>query len=540
MPSQKVKTLERKRPCYNAELWKEYNLLYHGGKKLKDEAAHFLVKNQVETKSWFKERVKRFTYKNIIGAIVDDYAATVLQEPLELNLEKKDGAKERPEADDFYLKELWPDPTGTGDGDLNDLAFQVLTGAMAKREAWVMVTKPEAIPGFDPTSLAEQEAAGQLRFMLRMIEPENVINCHADQNGLAWAMLRFRYGNDEALQEIKPGDKPMETVQWTLLTRTHFQTWTIKVKEGEEPKEKDTAQQETEETEHHLSEAYDGLGAVPVRCFKLSDTLWLMDRVSLLVIEELRKRNALGWYETLSAFPQLCHAGDEELGSGGEDGSSSNTARGAQYLWEIGKDATLEWLEPAGASLEHLRTRLDALEKDIYKGVAQMAAAQGPGAAAALQSGASKVRDSVAKSILCERYAARLRTEFKELAELVSAARGDKYAWEAGGASRYDLQDGEIATKNASVSQTLTFSHHSPTFTKAMAMRTARALLPDASTEMLDEIEKEIEAMPVEPPDEGMEGLGNRPQPGPGGQPKPKPVEKPKPKQPPAKPGKEK
>jgi len=511
MPAMKVKTLDQKRAEYDATLWLQYDLLYRGGAQLHEKKSLFLIKNTAESSTWYEERLKRFTYKNIIGSIIDDYAATVLQEPLSLNLAKKEGAEKRPEPDEFYTKELWPDPTNTGEGDLNDLAFKTLTGAMVKREAWVMVAMPERIPGFKPVTLAEQEASGELRVMLRPVKPENVINCHYDQEGLAWVMLRYRYSSPDPLRELGPNDKPMETIQWTLLKRQTVQSWTFEVERGKEPKETDVAKPEQEETLHHLAQAEDGKGMVPARCFKLSDTLWLIDRVSLLVLEELRKRNALAWYEFLTCFPQLAHSGEEELIPNAEDGGQKNRARGGQYCWEMGPDDTLEWLEPAGSSLEHVSERLDKLERDIYKGVSQMAAAQGPGAAAAIQSGASKVRDNVAKTILCERYAARLRTEFKELAELASAARGDENDWVISGASRYDTQDSEMATKTHASAQNLRFADHTPTFVKALAKKTIRSILPDLSTEMLDEIDAEIEKMEVKPLEEMGAGneLGN-------------------------------
>jgi len=524
MPALTVKTLDQKRADYDRDLWLDYDNLYSGGKKIAKRASRWLIRNTAESRKWYDERIKRFSYKNTVGAIVDDYASTVLQEPLELRLSKPEGEGDRPEPDKFYTEELWPDPTGTGEGDLNQLAFQMLTAAMVKKESWVMIAKPDTIPGFDPVNFAEQEAAGQLRMMLRPIDSENVINCHYDQRGLAWVRLRYRYAESNPLQELGPTQKEMETIQWTLYTRTTVTSWAIQVEKGNEPPETEPVPEILEETLHHLSDANEGLGAVPVRCFKLNETLWLLDRVSLVVIEEMRKRNALSWYEYLTTFPQLAHSGDDTLAPNLEDGEKGNAARGSQYTWEIEKGGTLEWMEPAGASLEHLAKRLEALERDIYKGVQQMAAAQGPGAAAAVQSGASKIRDNLAKTILCEMYASLLRSEFKQLAELVSQSRDENYDWEASGASRFETQDGMAAASEHALVQNLRFFEHCPTLVRTFSMRTVRKLLPDAPTATLDAISEEVEAMPVVPIEDREVDLlssGRGKPPGPGGPKKP-------------------
>jgi hypothetical protein len=533
MPALTAKTLNQKRADYDLALWTQYDDLYSGGNKIAQHAQGWLIRNTAESKPWFAERVKRFTYKNTVGSIIDDYASTVLQEPLELRLAKKEGAEKRPEPDDFYTEELWPDPVGAGEGDLNQLAFKLLTKAMVKKEAWVMIAKPDAIPGYEPVNLAQQEASGELRMMLRPVESENVINCHRDQRGLAWVMLQYRFASIDPLREILPSEKPKDTIQWIYYTRTTVQSWTLEIdRDQAEPKDTDVAKIEQKETLHHLATANDGAGAVPLRCFRLNETLWLLDRVSLVVIEEMRKRNALSWYEYLTTFPQLAHTGDETLTPNLEDGDNKNVARGSQHVWEVEKDGSLEWLEPSGASLEHLAKRLEAMERDIYKGVQQMAAAQGPGAAAAVQSGTAKIRDNLAKTILCEMYAALIRSEFKQLAELVSQARSEKYDWEAAGASRFENQAGMEVVSTHAIAQNLRFMDHSPTLVKTLAMKTVRGLLPDISTETHDKIAAEIEEMPVVPIEEReLETL-------PGGDRKPLGKKKPDDKNKPAKPGK--
>lgn len=187
----KVRVLEKRHPDYDPECWHQYDLMYRGGRDLKAAVDLFLVQNTAEHASWFAERKKRFTCKNVAGTIVDDYDATCLQDTLDLRLKKEEG-KEREIPDAFYTDELFVDPTAEGmDENINDLAFKTLTGAMVKKRSWIMLTMPEQIPGFVAANLAEQEAAGQNRVILRKIAPENVVNWSHDPKGLASVITRY-------------------------------------------------------------------------------------------------------------------------------------------------------------------------------------------------------------------------------------------------------------------------------------------------------------------------------------------------------------
>jgi hypothetical protein len=465
----------------------------------------------VESQFWFDIRLERFEYKNLVGPLVDDYTATVLREPLEITLRKPDGGQ-RPKPADFYTDNFWPDPTGAKKGDINWLARQILGAAMVKKQAWVIVSTPDNNPGYQYTSLAEQEKAGDLRVTVNEVPTEQVYDAGFDQHGLAWVKLRKRFPSNDPLEELPEGQKPTEMVQWTLYTRKTVRGWQKKVEQGKPLDLKETAEEIGASTAtHKFADAYDDLGACPVQRLDLNATLWMADRISLVVLAELRKRNSLSWYEDLTCFPQMVHSGDDNLIGTAVDGESKNTKRGSQYVWEIEKDGKIDYLEPSGASLEHNSDRLDQMEKDVYKGVQQVAAAQGPGAAAAIQSAASKVRDNVAKTILCALYAHETRTFIQELHYLASVARSEKDDWTVGGAGRYDIEDQEGAINSALLTQGVTWIPLVPTLHKALMKKTSRALLPDASTATHDDIEGEIDALKIEVDDGGDETDGGKP-----------------------------
>jgi hypothetical protein len=490
-----VKILDRKRADYHVAAWKEYDLLYEGGHVIEKAAKKFLPQKPAETAEWYKIRIAEFHYKNLAGAAIDEIAAATLQSPIEMNLKAEKG-KERPEPDAFYAETLWPDPTGTGEGTFQELLYEALTSAMKKREAWAMIAFPESVPGFEPQSRGEQEAAGELRAQITLIPSECVVNVGRDEKGLASVMLRHR---------IKPGDLlkddegAKDKVIWTYLTRKTVQQWQVEVEPNKEPKGDDDAVAIKDEQEHRLAEAFDGLGQVPLIRLQLHASLWAMDRIGSLCKNELSKRNGLHWYETLCCYPQPYHKGEIPLAD--QEQPQRNAKRGAQYWLELEEEGEAGYLEPGATALPHLKDRLEQIEVEVYKALHNMAAAQGPSAAAQVQAAAAKLRDAVAKQILCERYAKFMRDFSVQIADAVSVARNDRnYAWEASGADHFDLLDAGTAADGALKAQGIPDLKNSPTFWRSFITKTALALLPDADARTRDAVVEELTKMVVTPP----------------------------------------
>lgn len=481
----KVKLLNQTRTDFHEALWQKYGALYKGGRLMDEAKGLFLIKNTAESGAWYQERLSRFHYKNMAGSFIDDIASSVFQSPLDMTLEKPESG-ERPQRPEFYT-EFLGDPEGTGEGDFGDLMFEVLTTAMHKGEAWVLIGFPTSLPG-QFRNRAEQEDAGDLRAMLRTVSPEQVIDAKFDEHGLEWAMLRHVEQASTPL-EARVADtdqKPQDLWTWTWLDRTQIRRFQISVDRGKKPEGDDVAQ-ELEPITHKLA----GIGKVPLVRVKLKSSLWMMDRMASLACSETEKRNNLSWYETLACIPQLKFKGDDEDLKRPEEGQ--NTKRGVQYAWTIGKDDELEWLEVTGTSIGHLAERLDSLEGDLSKVAQQMAQAQGPQAAAALaQSAASKLRDSVTKQILCEFYAKAVRDASVQVMEMVSTSRADTgLEWVAAGVDEFDLVDTEAATSEANSGQMLLEASPSETFRKHWWHRFHRLLTPGVDQATRDAIENE-------------------------------------------------
>lgn len=494
-----VKQLDKKRPDFRESVWKGYEALYRGGHVIdaSDMAQRFLPQHTAETRDWYAERLKRFHYKNIVGPVVDDYAGSVLQAPLECLRAKEAG--ERPELDEFYSAELLADPQGDGECDFNSLVLQALVWSMVKRECWGFIAYDQSMPGYQFSNRAAQEAAGALRTRIVLLQPERIRNCGYDKNGLAWVMLRDVDNGSDPL-----GDDPeRQTYRWTYITRKAYRQFELTLKRNESLREDLDAKEVVAETAHRLS-TFEGRGAVPLVRLHQPDALWILDKVGSLCAEELGKRNALSWYEYLCCFPQLKHSGGETLKREGDEADEAqNSKRGTQFVWELqDKDEALEWLEVNGGSLTHMAGRLDSLERDIYKSVAQMAAANAPSASAVMQSAASKTRDYVAKIILCGQYSRRVRSWAKRMLTLASFSRGDAIEWELAGADQFDAPDPETAVSAALKLQGLEGFQGSETWQKQVYKNAARATLATADSRTLDRVDDEIDELKFETPEE--------------------------------------
>lgn len=509
-----VSILDRKREDYRPEIWHRYRLLSAGGWRIEAEKALFLLKNPAESADWFKERLRRFRYKNIIGTIVSDYAASVFQAPLEVMLAKPEAPAapapapdaegetpapaqpSRPEVPEWY-RGMLKNPKGDGEGTFSDLMHRALAAALEVQEAWIAVELPETPDDVTFASRAAQEQAGNLDARLVWIKPETVIDYGWDQWGLAWVMLK---GEERAVEPLQP-EPETRTIRWTFIDRKIVRRFALTLEKGKEPKPDDDAPELGAPVLHKLSTANDNRGAVPLVRMRLMPELWMLDRIASVGMEELLKRNALGWYEELSCFPQLLFKGDA-FQQEDDAQQGKNKKRGTQYRWEVGEKEDLSWLEPSGGSLEHVATRLEALEADIYKSVVQMAMAQGSGASSSVlaRSGASKMRDAIAKMVLCELYAKAAKDYGLQVLDLVTQARGESdLEWEVSGCDSFDIVDPEATV--AWYAPAVALPHKSQTFRREIDKRFARQLLQGADTDTLDDIEREIDEADYPDPD---------------------------------------
>jgi len=474
-----VRTLNRTRADYYEAERKLYEALYDGGRKLEDLKKKILPKRPAETEEWYKLRIGVFHYLPRAAQIVDELSATVFQGDLQLVPAKPADDVERPRAPHFY-EEFFGDPCGDRSGTIVDLFYQGFTAAQVQRDEFFLVTFPDV----DAENRADQEKLGGLRARAVKVDAGEVLDIAEDADGIKWIKL-FHVATDD--DPLLADDLRKDTWRWTLIDRELIRTWELVVEHGKQP-EQDLEVPEASSSQHRWADAR----RVPVVRLRLGDRLWLMDKIGSMLVAETRKRNALSWYEDLCCFPQPVHKGDETIAAKKQADPNGNQGRGAQFFYEIGPDDELEYLEPGGASLSHLKDRLESMSREIMQVVHQAASAIGPEAASQMQSAASKVRDSVAKRLLAAVYADDVKKAAATLLDLVSIARGDRdLRWEAQGLDQHDIADVTTATDEAVKIGTIEVP--SETFRREFAKRFVRCVLSGAPVAIMEKIDQELE-----------------------------------------------
>ena len=487
-----VEVLDQCRADYLPDVWRRYDLLYEGGYKIRQAVREFLKKHPFELASWYEQRLARFHFVALAAPIVDEYVSSVFQTSAQMLPAKNGGAEaEAPPA--WYADEFLPNPCCDHRGDFDEYLFHALLCSLRKRETWTLVTFPDAPAALPrPEDRAQQDEAGLLRARLMPVDPLCVIDAGWDDQGLVYAMVKTR---QPIVAPLVPDGKK-DRIWWTLYQREAISRWELEIERDRLAPDK-TAEptQIVSDQRHRMA----GHKRVPLVCLRQPDGLWLMDRLGDIAEEYLRKRNSIAWFEDMVCFPQLTHEGDETLQQAKESGEAQervNTRRGVQHVWEIAKGDTLEWLEPKGHSIELVNERTEKLVEAGHRVAHLMASAIGPHAARAVQSAASKVRDSVQKRVVCERYAQDVRRYAAEIMNLVSIGRGEPIEWATSGLDQHDVVDAEAVAAEGLTVQGLNVP--SLRFKQLYAKRLVRLLLPGEETAELDAIKKEIDSAKAE------------------------------------------
>ena len=91
----------------------------------------------------------------------------------------------------------------------------------------------------------------------------------------------------------------------------------------------------------HGHHGFAGIGRVPVFEVKVSDGLWLTNKVALLQLEHFNKSNALAWALTMGLFAMPVVYSDREF----------NQITGESYYIQLGPQDRFGYAEPEGKVL---------------------------------------------------------------------------------------------------------------------------------------------------------------------------------------------
>ena len=85
---------------------------------------------------------------------------------------------------------------------------------------------------------------------------------------------------------------------------------------------------------------------MPVFELRVSEGLWLTNKIALLQLEHFNKSNALGWALTMGLFAMPVIYSDKEF----------NQLTGESYYIQLGRQDRFGWTEPEGRCIRLRRT----------------------------------------------------------------------------------------------------------------------------------------------------------------------------------------
>jgi hypothetical protein len=452
-----MQNINREHPEYAARkaMWRQYQDLYAGGERLRQNASDYLVRRHKEPNEVYRERLGRVFYENYIGSIIDWYAATLMRrEPMMLFEGDDEGAKS------FYVALAQDcDLKGT---NLAEFFRRQFAEMLVYGCSYTVVDFPRA--SGPALSRAEEDASGRSRAYLVDYSPEEVINWSYDQaGGLDWVVIRT-----SCLQQSKVEDSRWEKeTRWVYYDRENFQVYR---KAGES-----SGMSLIDEGRHGLA----GLGKVPVFPMRVTDGLWLMNKAALLQLEHFNKSNALSWALTMGLFATPVVYSDREW----------NQIVGESYYIQLGKDDRFGWTEPDGKVYQIAADNLVRLKDEIYRVCYLMSqAGAGPDWR---QSGLSKQRDFSITNEVLKAYGDAVKETMQQVLGAIAGARQDSISIAVSGLDEFDIED--FSNELDDAKKLLELGIGSETLKKQVFKKLAFKYLCDARQEVKNRVAEEIE-----------------------------------------------
>ena len=454
--------IEREHPLYAAQkdTWRQYNDLYAGGEKLRQNASTYLHRRNKEPLQVYGERLDRVFYENYIGSIIDWYGATLLRREPVLIYEGSNEAAKRffaGFADDCDLK-------GTS---LSDFFRRQLVSTLIYGKTYVAVDFPR--PTTQAMTRAEEDALGQSRAYLLEYSPQDIINWSHDSRGnLNWVVIRTTCQQQESVTD--PTCKPH--TRWVYYDKQRYQIF-----------EHSTSNDGTGEMTL-MDQGYHALAAlnrVPLFQLKVSEGLWLMNKAALLQLEHFNKSNALSWALTMGLFASPVIYSEREW----------NQIVGESYYIQLGPGDKFGWAEPEGKVYQIAADNLVRLKDEIYRVCYLMSQAGSSQAMNVSQSGLSKQRDfSITQEVL-RAYGDAAKDTMRQVLRAIEAARQDGLVIDVSGLDEFDI--GDFSTELDDAKKLLDLGIDSLTLKKQLFKRLAYKYFCDVRQEVKDQIAREID-----------------------------------------------
>jgi hypothetical protein len=258
--------------------------------------------------------------------------------------------------------------------------------------------------------------------------------------------------------------------RWIYYDRENFEIY----------EQREANQKQTIELADRGQHGFAGIHRVPVFELRVSEGLWLTNKIALLQLEHFNKSNALAWALTMGLFAMPVVYSDREW----------NQITGESYYIQLGPNDRFGWAEPSGNVFQIASDNLTRLKDEIYR-VSFLMQQAGDGSGQP-QSGLSQQWNfSVTQEIL-RSYGDTFKDSIKSVLNAIAAARQDGLTVDAVGMDEFDITD--FSTEAADAQSLLNMGIESPTLKRQIHKRVALKYLCDARQEIKSRIADEIDA----------------------------------------------
>lgn len=403
--------ITREHPEYVSERLNRsmYRDLYEGGERFKGNASTYLVRRHKEPNDIYFERLCRVFYQNYAGSIIDWYTATLFRREPVIQFE---GANDAGKA---FFGDFIQDCNRRGTKLFEFFRGQI-TESLVYGKSYIAVDFPAAAG--TAYSRAQEDEAGLSRAYLVNYSANDVINWSYDESGnLDWIVIRTSAQKQSSVQ-----DSHWKThTRWIYYDRENFELYTSETSSG-----MFGTPQLVASGPHALSRQK----RVPVFELRVSEGLWLMNKVSLLQLEHFNKSNALAWALTMGLFATPVVYSDREFAQ----------IVGESYFIQLGAQDRFGWTEPEGHVYQIAADNLVSLKDEIYRVCYMNSQISGATSGSHSQSGLSKAWDfSVTEEIL-RAYGDAVKNSIQVVLEAISDARQDGIEIDVSGMDEFDIQ----------------------------------------------------------------------------------------------------
>src|SRR5580698_8500066 len=286
---------------------------------------------------------------------------------------------------------------------------------------------------------ADEDESGRSRAYLVPYNADELINWSHDQQGeLEWVVIRTSWLKQDS---VKSFGWKRET-RWIYYDRETFEIY----------EQREADQKKTIELVDQGRHGFAGIHRVPVFELRVSEGLWLTNKIASLQLEHFNKSNALGWALTMGLFAMPVIYSEREF----------TQITGESYYLQLGPEDKFGWTEPTGNVFTIAAENLTRLKDEIYRvGYLMQQAGDGSGSP---QSGLSQQWDfSVTQEIL-RAYGDIVKDSIRNILSAIVAARQDDLAIDAVGLDEFDITD--FSTEASDAKSLLSLGIKSPTLIK--------------------------------------------------------------------------